>query len=57
MDPPVARAAGKRAVRDETVHIRLTRDALQRIDALATQEERTRSDMIRVLLRRGWERS
>lgn len=57
MDPPVARTGGKRPIRSETVHIRLTEDALAQLDKLAAQEERTRSDMIRVLIRRGWERS
>lgn len=55
MDPPVART--KRPAREVTVHVRLTADALARIDQLAAQEERTRSDMVRVLIRRGWERT
>lgn len=37
------------------LHLRLTEDGLANIDGLATREERTRSDMIRVLIRRGWE--
>jgi metal-responsive CopG/Arc/MetJ family transcriptional regulator len=57
MDAPVARTGGKRAKREVTVHVRLTEDALAYIDALAARDERTRSDMIRVLLRKGMERS
>lgn len=52
MDTPAARA-GRRPVRDTTVSIRLTGEAARFIDGLATREERTRSDMIRVLLREG----
>lgn len=37
------------------LHLRFTEVALAGIDALATKEQRTRSDMIRVLIRRGWE--
>jgi len=55
LDGPVVRS--KRAAREITVHVRMTAEALDRIDRQAAREERTRSDMIRVLLRRGWERS
>jgi metal-responsive CopG/Arc/MetJ family transcriptional regulator len=39
----------------ETLHIRLRPDAITEIDALAKEEERTRSDMARILLREGLE--
>jgi len=55
IDPPVARTGGKRPKREAVIGIRLTRDALATIDALADREQRTRSDMIRVLLRTGIE--
>ena len=57
MDPPVARTTGKRPNREVTIHIRVTEQMLDGIDKLAKNEERTRSDMIRVLIRRGWERA
>jgi metal-responsive CopG/Arc/MetJ family transcriptional regulator len=55
MDPPVARTGGKRAPRDVTLSIRLTRETLAWIDSQAAKEERTRSDMLRILLRDGIE--
>jgi Arc/MetJ-type ribon-helix-helix transcriptional regulator len=57
MDQPVSRTGKRRAVRDVTVHVRLTQEASDYIDTLAEKEERTRSDMVRILLRRGMERS
>lgn len=57
MDPPVARTGGRRAAREVTVHVRLTREASDYIDRLAEKEQRTRSDMVRLLLRRGMEHS
>jgi metal-responsive CopG/Arc/MetJ family transcriptional regulator len=55
MDPPVARTGGAKSKREATIGVRLTPDALAYIDKLAEKEERTRSDMIRVLLRVGME--
>lgn len=55
MDQPVARPAGKRATRDAVIGIRLTREALAYVDQLAAKEDRTRSDMLRILLRDGIE--
>lgn len=57
MDAPVARTGRKRAPREVTVHVRLTQEASDYIDMLAVKEERTRSDMVRLLLRRGMEHS
>lgn len=57
MDPPVARTGGpKPPPRGNVVQIRLTDAGLAALDQLARREERTRSDMIRILLRRGMER-
>lgn len=39
------------------MHVRLTQEASDYIDMLAAKEERTRSDMVRILLRRGMEHS
>lgn len=39
------------------LHLRLPEDVIARIDVLAKEEERNRSDMIRTLITRGWERS
>lgn len=55
IDPPVARAGGQRPRRDAVIKVRLTQDALAYVDQLAASEERTRSDMIRILLRLGVE--
>lgn len=55
MDPPVARTTGKHPLRDVTLSIRLTSGTLTWIDSQAAKEERTRSDMIRILLRDGIE--
>jgi uncharacterized protein (DUF1778 family) len=57
MDPPVQRRAGKRQPRDVRVIIRLTQEARDLIDKIAAKEQRTRSDMVRILLQRGIERS
>ncbi len=56
MDSPVARA-GKQPVRNNIVQVRLSDSGLAALDTLAAREERTRSDMIRILLRRGMESS
>lgn len=53
LDPPVARTGGTKLRREVVIGVRLTRDALAAIDALADKEQRTRSDMIRILLRAG----
>ena len=55
-DPPVHRRAGHRHPRTERIIIRLTPEGLAAIDALAKKEQRTRSDMVRILLNRGLER-
>lgn len=55
MDPPVARTGGQKPRRDAVIGVRLSSTALASIDQLAEKEERTRSDMIRVLLRVGIE--
>jgi metal-responsive CopG/Arc/MetJ family transcriptional regulator len=55
-DPPVQRRGGPRQPRTERIIIRLTPDALAQIDQLAEKEQRTRSDMVRILLNRGLER-
>jgi hypothetical protein len=57
VDPPVARTGGKRAPREVTLHLRVTLEYAAYIDSLAAKEERTRSDMLRILLRRGTEHS
>ena len=55
LDPPVARTGGKRPPREVTLHIRVTQQAVEAIDRLAEEQQRTRSDMIRILLKRGME--
>ena len=49
-DAPVTRASGSRARRTNIVTIRLTDSALSWIDGLAEKEDRTRADMLRVLI-------
>jgi hypothetical protein len=56
MDPPVARVS-KRGPREVTLHIRVTGQMAASIDKLAEKEQRNRSDMLRILIMRGWERS
>lgn len=55
MDPPVARP-GKRAPREVTLHLRVTQEMVDYLDSLAEQEDRTRSDVLRTLLRKGMEK-
>lgn len=55
LDPPVARTGGVKPRREVVIGVRLTIDALAAIDELADKEQRTRSDMIRILLRAGLE--
>lgn len=57
MDPPVQRRGGKRAPRTTRIVIRLTEEARDLIDSIAAKEQRTRSDMVRILLQRGIEKS
>jgi metal-responsive CopG/Arc/MetJ family transcriptional regulator len=57
MDSPVARTTGTRSKREMTLHIRVTEEMVKRLDEQARKEQRSRSDMLRVLIRRGWERS
>lgn len=56
MDPLVARS-GKRAPREVTLHLRVTQELADYLDGMAEAEERTRSDVLRTLLRKGMERS
>lgn len=51
LDPPVKR--GPLPPRDRIVTLRITGDALAAVDRLAADEQRSRSDMLRVLLSRG----
>lgn len=44
-------------MRGNVVQVRLSDAGLAALDELARREERTRSDMIRILLRRGMEAS
>lgn len=53
MIAPVARPGGKGEPRDVKVQVRLTKEAVTYIDALAEQQGQTRSDMLRILIRRG----
>lgn len=57
MDSQVARTTGTKAKREVTLHVRLAQESLDNIDEQAEKEGRTRSDMVRMLLRRGWEKS
>lgn len=54
MDTLVRRTPGQ-PPRERTVCVRLSAAALTAVDDLAAREERTRSDMLRVLLRIGME--
>lgn len=56
MDSPVARTK-RRGPREVTLHIRVTVEMAESIDKLAEEEERNRSDMLRILISRGWKRS
>lgn len=55
IDPPVARTAGKRPNREEKLTLRVTEEFLAYIDERAEAEGRTRSDFLRIVLRRGLE--
>jgi len=50
---PVARPGGKGEPRDIKVQVRLTKEAVAYIDELAERQGQTRSDMLRILIRRG----
>lgn len=54
-DTPVRQAGQK--PRTARIDIRTTPEAVERIQALAEKEQRTFSDMVRILLARGLERS
>lgn len=54
-DTPVRRPGAK--PRTARIDIRTTPEAVERIQALAEKEQRTFSDMVRILLARGLERS
>lgn len=53
MDSPVH---GQREPRTERVNVRLTTAEQAEIDRIAEKEQRTRSDMVRILINRGMER-
>lgn len=55
LDPPVRQR--KTARRPRVVAMRITEDALRAVDEQAEKEGRNRSDMLRVLLQRGWNAS
>ena len=55
MDSPVRRRGEQPAAKDNVVHLRVSAAGMAALDALAEREQRTRSDMLRVLLRRGME--
>lgn len=55
MDPPVARTGGQPLLRDHVIRIRVSAVGLESLDQFAASEQRTRSDMIRLLLRDGME--
>jgi hypothetical protein len=57
LDGPVGRPGADMARRDVRLGLRVSTRALAAIDALAAKEHRTRSDMVRVLLRRGLDNS
>lgn len=57
MDPPVARPGKKRAPREVTLHLRVTQELADYLDGIAEAEERTRSDVLRTLLRKGMEKA
>lgn len=54
---PVVRRPGQRSPRTKRIEIRVTPEAHARITELAKKDDRTFSDMVRVLLARGLERS
>jgi hypothetical protein len=54
-EPPVRR--GKTVPRPKVVNLRMSVAGLAAIDALAVREDRTRSDMMRILLKRGMDAS
>lgn len=55
MDPPVRR--GKTIERTEILTLRISKQGLAAVDAMAELEDRSRSDMVRILLKRGMEAS
>ena len=55
-DSPVRRA-GPAKKRDASIHLRTTTEAVERIKAMAEKEQRTFSDMVRILLARGLDHS
>lgn len=55
MDRPVQRVGGKQPPRNNVVQVRFTDAGMAALDELAAKEQRTRSDMIRILLRLGME--
>lgn len=57
MDSPVRRRGEQPAPKGNVVRLRVSDAGLAALDALAEREQRTRSDMIRILLRRGMEAS
>ncbi len=48
---------GKTVPRPKVVNLRMSVAGLAAIDALAVREDRTRSDMMRILLKRGMDAS
>jgi len=57
IDPPVQRRGGHREPRDVKIVVRVTATSRGIIDRMAEKEQRNRSDMIRILLHRGIEKS
>jgi hypothetical protein len=55
MDSPVRRPGEHLDLKDTVVRLRVSQAGMEALDALAEREQRTGSDMIRVLLRRGME--
>lgn len=55
MDPPVKRP-GQRPARASRIELRVTPAAHEAIASRAKKEERTFSDMVRILLMRGMEK-
>lgn len=53
LDPPTRKPGA--AKRETTIGIRISEAGLKALDELAEQEQRTRSDMVRILLREGME--
>lgn len=55
MDAPVRRRGEQLTVKDGMIRLRVSQAGMQALDAMAEREQRSRSDMVRVLLRRGME--